>query len=213
MLANILSLFATRSDFFAKLLGQHLRIASTAILLAGSAGLFLGIFISSYKNVAKIVLSVVNFLYTIPAISLLGLLLPFLGIGNKTAIAALSVYALLPMVRNTYTGISEVNENIIEAARGMGCTEFQLLVKIKLPLAFPVIMAGIRSMVTMTIAVAGIASFIGAGGLGVAIYRGITTNNSALTWAGSLMIAALAISLDIILGVIEKLYTRNGRKK
>lgn len=213
MLANILSLFATRSDFFAKLLGQHLRIASTAILLAGSAGLFLGIFISSYKNVAKIVLSVVNFLYTIPAISLLGLLLPFLGIGNKTAIAALSVYALLPMVRNTYTGISEVNENIIEAARGMGCTEFQLLVKIKLPLAFPVIMAGIRSMVTMTIAVAGIASFIGAGGLGVAIYRGITTNNAALTWAGSLMIAALAISLDIILGFIEKLYTRNGRKK
>lgn len=213
MLANILSLFATRNDFFAKLLGQHLRIASTAILLAGSAGLFLGIFISSYKNVAKIVLSVVNFLYTIPAISLLGLLLPFLGIGNKTAIAALSVYALLPMVRNTYTGISEVNENIIEAARGMGCTEFQLLVKIKLPLAFPVIMAGIRSMVTMTIAVAGIASFIGAGGLGVAIYRGITTNNAALTWAGSLMIAALAISLDIILGVIEKLYTRNGRKK
>lgn len=213
MLANILSLFATRSDFFAKLLGQHLRIASTAILLAGSAGLFLGIFISSYKNVAKIILSVVNFLYTIPAISLLGLLLPFLGIGNKTAIAALSVYALLPMVRNTYTGISEVNENIIEAARGMGCTEFQLLVKIKLPLAFPVIMAGIRSMVTMTIAVAGIASFIGAGGLGVAIYRGITTNNAALTWAGSLMIAALAISLDIILGVIEKLYTRNGRKK
>lgn len=213
MLANILSLFATRSDFFAKLLGQHLRIASTAILLAGSAGLFLGIFISSYKNVAKIVLSIVNFLYTIPAISLLGLLLPFLGIGNKTAIAALSVYALLPMVRNTYTGISEVNENIIEAARGMGCTEFQLLVKIKLPLAFPVIMAGIRSMVTMTIAVAGIASFIGAGGLGVAIYRGITTNNSALTWAGSLMIAALAISLDIILGFIEKLYTRNGRKK
>lgn len=213
MLANILSLFATRSDFFAKLLGQHLRIASTAILLAGSAGLFLGIFISSYKNVAKIVLSVVNFLYTIPSISLLGLLLPFLGIGNKTAIAALSIYALLPMVRNTYTGISEVNENIIEAARGMGCTEFQLLVKIKLPLAFPVIMAGIRSMVTMTIAVAGIASFIGAGGLGVAIYRGITTNNAALTWAGSLMIAALAISLDIILGVIEKLYTRNGRKK
>lgn len=213
MLANILSLFATRSDFFAKLLGQHLRIASTAILLAGTTGLFLGIFISSYKNAAKIILSVVNFLYTIPAISLLGLLLPFLGIGNKTAIAALSIYALLPMVRNTYTGISEVSENIIEAARGMGCTEFQLLVKIKLPLAFPVIMAGIRSMVTMTIAVAGIASFIGAGGLGVAIYRGITTNNSALTWAGSLMIAALAISLDIILGVIEKLYTRNGRKK
>lgn len=213
MLANIFSLFATRGDFFAKLLGQHLRIASTAILLAGSAGLFLGIFISSYKNAAKIILSIVNFLYTIPAISLLGLLLPFLGIGNKTAIAALSVYALLPMVRNTYTGISEVNENIIEAARGMGCTEIQLLFKIKLPLAFPVIMAGIRSMVTMTIAVAGIASFIGAGGLGVAIYRGITTNNAALTWAGSLMIAALAISLDIILGFIEKLSTRNGRKK
>ena len=135
---------------------------------------------------------------------MLGFLIPFSGIGNATAVIALTVYALLPMVRNTHTGISNVDENILEAAKGMGSTRTQILFKIKLPLAMPVILSGIRSMVTMTIALAGIASFIGAGGLGVAIYRGITTNNSAMTMAGSLLIALLALVFDLILGFIEK---------
>ena len=126
-------------------------------------------------------LTLINIIYTIPSISLLGFLIPFSGIGNTTAIIALTVYALLPMVRNTHTGITNINPGIIEAARGMGSTNAQILYKVKLPLALPVIMSGLRSMVTMTIALAGIASFIGAGGLGVAIYRGITTNNTAMT--------------------------------
>lgn len=130
------------------------------------------------------VLGAVNFIYTIPSISLLGFLIPFSGIGNATAIIALTVYGLLPMVRNTYTGITTIDPLIIEAATGMGSTRWQVLYKIKLPLALLVIMSGLRNMATMTIALAGIASFIGAGGLGVAIYRGITTNNSAMTMAG-----------------------------
>ena len=104
------------------------------------------------------------------SISMLGFLIPFSGVGNATAVIALTVYALLPMVRNTHTGIMNVNPDILEAARGMGSTQMQALMRIKLPLAMPVIMSGIRSMVTMTVALAGIASFIGAGGLGVAIY-------------------------------------------
>ena len=107
------------------------------------------------------------------------------GIGNTTAVIALTVYALLPMVRNTHTGIITINPAIVEAARGMGSTENQILWKIQLPLALPTIMSGIRSLATMTIALAGIASFVGAGGLGIAIYRGITTNNTAMTIAGS----------------------------
>ena len=105
-------------------------------------------------------LGFVNFIYTIPSISLLGFLIPFSGIGNTTAIIALTIYALLPMVRNTHTGMTNIDEQIIEAAKGMGSTQSQILFKIKLPLAMPVIMFGLRNMATMTIALAGIAFFI-----------------------------------------------------
>ena len=142
-------------------------------------------------------------MYTIPSIALFGFLIPFSGIGDTTAILALTVYALLPMVRNTYTGITGIDREIIEAARGMGSTPFQILYKIQIPLAFPVILSGLRNMVVMTIALAGIAAFIGAGGLGVAIYRGITTNNGVLTVAGSLLIAVLALLTDWGIGCYE----------
>ena len=108
------------------------------------------------------------------------------------------------MVRNTYTGIRTIDSKIIEAAKGMGSTDLQILLKIKLPLALPHIMSAIRNMSVMTIALAGIASFIGAGGLGVAIYRGITTNNMPLIVAGSVLISVLAIGIDLILGYFEK---------
>ena len=134
---------------------------------------------------------------------MLGFLIPFTGIGNKTATIALTIYGLLPMVRNTYTGITGIDREIIEAARGMGSTPFQILYKIQIPLAFPVILSGLRNMVVMTIALAGIAAFIGAGGLGVAIYRGITTNNGVLTVAGSLLIAVLALLTDWGIGCYE----------
>ena len=111
---------------------------------------------------------------------------------------------LFRSVRNTYTGLTTIDPAIIEAARGMGSTDRQLLYRIELPLAAPVIMSGIRNMATMTIALAGIATFIGAGGLGVAIFRGITTNTMALTLAGSVLIALLAIAVDLLLGLAEK---------
>jgi osmoprotectant transport system permease protein len=145
---------------------------------------------------------------------MLGFLIPVSGVGNITAIIALTIYALLPMVRNTYTGLNNVDRNLIEAAEGMGGTKLQVFYKIKVPLAFPYIITGIRSMVIMTVSLAGIASFIGAGGLGVAIYRGITTNNTAMTINGSLMIAVLALLMDAVLGMVErKIKVRNKVKK
>ena len=162
-------------------------------------------------EITSTVLGLTNFIYTIPSIALFGFLIPFSGIGNTTAIIALSIYALLPMVHNTYTGIIGIDKEIIEAARGMGSTTFQILYKIQIPLAFPVILSGIRNMVAMTIALTGIAAFIGAGGLGVAIYRGITTNNSAMTIAGSLLIALLALLADWGVGRYEK-YIKRKRK-
>lgn len=212
MLQNMWSTFLTEKSLFIKLLIEHLEISLIAILIAIVFGGLVGILISEYEKSAKLTLGVINFLYTIPSISMLGFLIPFSGVGNATAIIALTIYALLPMVRSTHTGIKNVDPLILEAAKGMGSTRFQILYKIKLPLAMPVIISGIRNMVTMTIALAGIASFIGAGGLGVAIYRGITTNNTAMTMVGSLLIAILALVVDMILGFVEKRIGKQQKK-
>ena len=203
MLQDVWSLLVERQDWFFELALEHLEISAIAIAIAIVIGGAFGIFISQFSKAAKPTLGVVNVLYTIPSISMLGFLIPFSGVGNVTAIIALTIYALLPMVRNTHTGITNVDPATVEAARAMGSTEGQILRRIKLPLAMPVIMSGIRSMVTMTIALAGIASFIGAGGLGVAIYRGITTNDAAMTLAGSVLIALMALAVDAILGFVE----------
>lgn len=203
MPSDVIALLASRPDFFGGLLVEHLQISLAAVAIAIVIGGVAGILISEFTRAAKPTLALVNFLYTIPSISMLGFLIPLTGVGNATAVIALTVYALLPMVRNTHTGLANIDPAILEAARGMGSTRWQTLVRVKLPLALPVIMSGIRSMATMTVALAGIASFIGAGGLGVAIYRGITTNNAAMTVAGSLIIAALALALDLALGAVE----------
>lgn len=213
MLEEMILLLQEKGEFFLNLLIEHMQISLISIIIASIIGLILGILISEYRKGSKTVLGIINFMYTIPSISLLGFLIPFSGIGNTTAIIALSIYALLPMVRNTYTGIINIDENILEAATGMGATRWQMLYGLKLPLAFPIIMSGLRNMVTMTIALAGIASFIGAGGLGVAIYRGITTNNMPMTLVGSLLIAILALITDIVLGFIEKLFTVRKAKQ
>ena len=212
MLQEIGSLLWERKDFFAGLVLEHLQISLLAILIAIVIGGIFGLFISEFQKAAKPALGAVNFLYTIPSISMLGFLIPFSGVGNATAVIALTVYALLPMVRNTYTGMTNVDPAILEAAKGMGSPRLQILFKIRLPLAMPVIMSGIRSMVTMTIALAGIASFIGAGGLGVAIYRGITTNQGAMTMAGSLLTALLALLLDFLFGFIERRMTKRSAR-
>lgn len=204
MIKEIFSLYGDRWPFFQELIFQHIRIASTAILISGTIGLFLGIIISEYRRFSTWIIGIINIAYTIPSISMLGFLIPLTGIGDKTATIALTIYGLLPMVRNTYTGITTIEPSTIEVARGMGSTPWQILYKVKLPLALPVIVSGIRSMVVMTISLSGIASYIGAGGLGVAIYRGITTNNAAMTYAGSILIAVVALFSDQLVAYIER---------
>lgn len=210
MMTEIIDLIQSRWDFFLGLLVEHIQISLLSIVIAMVIGLTIGILISEYQKSSKVVIGIVNFIYTIPSISLLGFLIPLSGVGDTTAVIALTVYALLPMVRNTHTGLTNVSPLLLEAATGMGSTKMQTLFKVKLPLAMPVIISGIRSMAVMTIALAGIASFIGAGGLGVAIYRGITTNNKAMTLVGSLLIAILAIVVDFLIGRIEKMAKRHG---
>ncbi|MFI3252413.1 MAG: glycine betaine ABC transporter substrate-binding protein [bacterium] len=209
----MIDLFIEEFSFFFELTIEHLSICMTAILFATLIGGLLGIILHEFKRFSNIILGIISILYTIPAISLLGFLIPFSGIGNTTAIIALSIYALLPMVRNTFVGLNSVDYNLVEAGNAMGSTKMQLLYKIKIPLALPVIFSGFKNMVVMTIALGGIASFIGAGGLGVAIYRGITTNNSNMTIIGSVLIAFLALFFDLILSMISKIKFRKINKK
>ena len=211
MLKGALKLYIERSDLFIKLISQHLMLSAISIAIAAVLGLLLGIYISENKKLAPFVMGAVNTIYTIPSISLFGLFIPITGIGDKTAVIVIVLYGILPMVRGTYTGIDNIEESVIEAAVGMGSTPFQILYKIKLPLAAIVILSGLRNLIVMTISVAGIASFIGSGGMGVAIYRGIATNNQAMTIAGSLLIAAMALISDFLLGLLELLIKKKRR--
>ena len=213
MINQLMKLLTEDFKFFTNLTIEHILISLLAISIASVLGIILGIIISEYRRFSGLILGTVNILYTIPSIALLGFFITITGVGNTTALIALIIYALLPIIRSTYTGIITINPLIIEASEGMGSTKLQQLFKVKIPLALPVLMSGIRNMVTMTIALAGIASFVGAGGLGVAIYRGITTNNSAMTFLGSLLIAILALIFDFILGLIEKRLTNHKRVK
>lgn len=204
LIREVLAVYSDRAEWFGNLVLQHIRLSLTAILLAGVIGLLLGIWIAENDRFSGTVLGIANVFYTIPSISLLGMLIPFIGIGNKTAVTALTIYGIMPMVRNTYAGIKGVSEEVVIAARGMGSTEPQIMWRIKLPLALGVIIAGVRNVVVMTISTTAIAAFIGAGGLGVAIYRGITLYNTALTFGGSLLIALLALVSDLLLGKLEQ---------
>lgn len=204
MIRGIFFLYRDRASFFGELLAQHALITLISVSIITSLGLFLGVLMTKHKLIAAVLLRISSFLYTIPSIALFGILVSVTGIGMKSAIIAIVLYGLLPMIRNTYTGLVEVPADILEVAVGMGTSKGQLLLNIRLPLALPIIFSGFRTMVVMTIALGGIASFIGAGGMGRAIWRGISTNYPEMTIAGSLLIALMAIFSDLCLEYIER---------
>jgi osmoprotectant transport system permease protein len=216
ILPEIFKTIIERREYFYELLIQHIVLSFGAIAIILVIGLGAGIGILHSKKLRPGVLGVVNFLYTIPSIAMFGLFIPLVGIGYTNALVVLVIYGLLPVIRNTYTGLSEVDPVLLDAAKGMGATPGQVFFRVRWPLALPTIMSGFRTMVVMTIALAGLASFIGAGGLGQAIYRGINTNNSPLIIAGSLSVALLALLADWIIGFFEyslKNHTRRNSPK
>ncbi len=182
---------------------QHLYLSMFALLLATLLGVFLGIVLTRNQKLSSPVIGILGVIQTIPSLALLGFMLPLLGIGPVPAIIALFLYALLPIVRNTFTGIQEVDARVIEAARGMGMTDRQILQMVELPLATPVIFAGIRTAVVINVGIATLCSLIGAGGLGEYIFSGIALVNPQMTLAGAIPAALLAIGLDFILGKIQ----------
>ncbi len=201
---KVLQIYISRWPWFLELIGEQLKISLIAVLIAGVLGMLLGIFIAEHRRFAEPVMAVCNVFYTIPAIALIGLLIPLIGIGERNAIIAIVLYGIMPMVRNTYTGITNIDASTIDAALGLGSTKRQIMFRIRLPLAASVIIAGLRNVVVMSIATGSIAAFVGGGGLGEAIFRGITMYNTAMTFAGSLLLVLLALICDYSLSRLEK---------
>lgn len=198
-----------------KLLEQtltHTGLTFISVLLAVAIGVPAGILITRRKRLAPPVLGFAGVMQTIPSIALLGFMIPLLGIGPKPAIVALFLYALLPIIRNTYTGINGVDPNVTEAATGMGMSRRQMLLKVQLPLAMPVILAGIRTATVINVGVATLAAYIAAGGLGEFIFGGIALNNTNMMLAGAIPAALLALLFDWLLSLIQHINIRKARK-
>lgn len=182
---------------------EHIQLTLVALLIGNLIALPLGILLTRKRKMAEMVIGITSVFQTIPSLALLGFMIPFFGIGFGPAIIALSIYGLLPILRNTYTGITGVNQAIVDAGRGMGMTSWQVLFMIEIPLALPTIMAGIRTATVMVIGVATLAALIGAGGLGDLIFRGIAMASQELILAGAIPAALLAILFDYVLKKIE----------
>jgi len=186
---------------------EHLWLVGISILLAVAAGIPTGILLARRPRLDKPVLAGANIIETIPSLALFGLLLPIPWLGERAdrlAILALALYALLPIIRNTYSGITGVDRAIVEAGRGMGLTDRQLLFKVQLPLAFGVILAGVRVATVISVGVATIAAAIGAGGLGEYIFRGLAMVNNNLILAGAIPAALVALGADLVFSVAER---------
>lgn len=199
-------LFRNRAEVLALTL-EHSALVAAAMLIAVALGIPLGILVTRQQALRRWVLGTANIFQTVPSLALFGFLIsvPLLGgIGGRTAIVALVLYALLPIIRNTYVGISGVDPAVVEAARGMGMTDRQLLWQVEIPLALGVILAGIRVATVMSVGVATIAAAIGAGGLGTYIFRGLSMVNNQIILAGAIPAALLALLADFSLGWAER---------
>ncbi|MCM0623207.1 osmoprotectant update ABC transporter permease/substrate-binding subunit OpuFB [Lysinibacillus sp. OL1_EC] len=204
-MANVVDVFQERKAQLLAALLEHIQISFIALFFAVLIAIPLGIYLTNKKKIAESIIGISAVLQTIPSLALLGLLIPLFGIGKVPAIIALVVYALLPILRNTYTGINEVDPSLKEAALAMGMNRSKRLVKVELPLAMPVMMAGIRTAMVLIVGTATLAALIGAGGLGDIILLGIDRNNTALILIGAIPAAILALIFDVALKKLESL--------
>jgi len=205
---NFFEFLASRWQTILLLTAEHLFIVFVAMVVSIVLGVTVGILITRNKLAAQVVLGITNVLMTIPSLALFSLLIPFLGIGKIPAIVGLVAYTQLPIVRNVYTGLMNLSPSILEAARGMGLTERKILRAIKIPLAFPAMMAGIRTATVMGIGIGAIAGYIGAGGLGVYIFQGISRSNDQMIIVGAALISLISIVTDRLLAGVQRKLNR-----
>lgn len=204
---NIFEYIITNLDQVLSLTKDHILLTTVAVGLAVLIGVPLGILISYFRKASKTVLGGANVVQAIPSMALLGLAIPLLGIGSLPAVVIVILYSLLPIIKNTYTGITSIDKDTLESAKAIGLTRVQILIKIRIPLALPVIMAGVRISSVTAVGLMTMAAFIGAGGLGFLIFSGISTTNNGQILAGAIPAAILALIVDYIFGLIEKLVT------
>lgn len=208
-MADFFNFFASNGSDILFMTWEHIRLVGLAVIVAIIIGVPFGIFITQHETLANLVLAVAGVLMTIPSITLFGIMIPLLsiinqGIGFLPAFIALVLYSQLPIIRNTYIAVKNVDPNMRDAAIGMGMTTWQRLRKVEIPIALPVIMAGIRTAVVLTIGIGAIAAYIGAGGLGEYIARGISTSYSTMVQVGAVSVSVLAIAVDYLLGLVQK---------
>ncbi len=183
---------------------EHLELTALAVAIAVVIGVPLGVYLARERLLAGPVLAAIGVVQTVPSLALLGLLVPLMGIGDRPALLALFLYALLPIVRSSHDGLGSIDPAVLDAARGMGMTERQVLTKIALPLALPIVMGGIRTSTVINVGVATLAALIGSGGLGQFIFRGIAMVDGATILMGAVPAALLALALDALLASIER---------
>jgi len=200
-----------RGELFDQLL-EHLQLTFAAMALAVAVGVSLGILLTRCRRLSAPVLGAASVVQTVPSLALLALMIPLLGIGVTPAIAALFLYAVLPILRNTYTGIDEVDPAITEVGRGMGMTEWQILWCVEIPLCVPIVMAGVRTSTVICVGIATLCTFIGAGGLGATIMEGMQTRGNQLILAGVIPAILLALALDGLCALAQRLLTPTGLK-
>jgi len=186
---------------------EHIQLTAFAMVVAILIGVPLGIIISYVKQLNKPTMAVINLIQAIPSLALLGFLIPLLGIGAPPTIFMVVVYSLLPIVKNTFAGLSNQNPEMLEAAKGIGMTRLQVLFKVKLPLALPIIMAGVRISAVLSVGLVTLGAFIGAGGLGLIIHTGMSRANSNMVLAGAIPACILALLVDFVASLIEKAVT------
>ena len=189
---------------------QQIYISAISLGLGIVVAVPLSIILMKFPRVAKVVIAIASMLQTIPALALLAIMIPFFGVGKRPAIIALFLYSLMPILRNTYVGLMGVSPDTIDSARGLGMTNIQLILKVDIPLAMPVIMAGIRLSAIYVIAWATLASYIGAGGLGDFIFNGLSLYQTDLIFGGTIPVIILALLTDYLLGKLERKLTPKG---
>ncbi|MGX6961987.1 ABC transporter permease [Vagococcus xieshaowenii] len=205
VLEQFLYYFSQNGSYILAQFWRHFLISLYGVVFAAIIGVPIGIILSHKKNLAKWVIGIANVIQTVPSLAMLSIIMLGLGLGVNTVIVTVFLYSLLPIISNTYTGMRQVDSNILDVGKGMGMTRLQLLIQVELPLSISVIMAGIRNALVVAIGITAIGSFVGAGGLGDIITRGTNaTNGTAIILVGALPTAFMAIMVDVVLGFVER---------
>ncbi|WP_308439863.1 ABC transporter permease [Levilactobacillus wangkuiensis] len=208
LLSQLVYYFSHNGMYVLSQFNQTFLVSIYGVLLGAIVGIPLGIWISQYRRLSPVIIGIANVIQTIPSLAMLSILMLGLGLGQTTVIVTVFLYSLLPIIKNTYTGMLSVDADVLDAGKGMGMTRFQVMMTIRIPLSLSVIIAGIRNALVIGIGITVIGSFIGSGGLGDIIVRGTNaTNGGAIILAGALPTALMAIITDLVLSFIEKRLT------